>query len=532
MRLRFSSALTIAVLASFGLPGLAWGADLTEVTTAFEKGNPYDFRFKVSYEALIERTALNREYMGNMTGIDVVKDLIFRQVTHRLNLRAEFALYKDFGIYLSLPIILSQQATYGFASGSRYVGYSGESQCRQLEHPQEPWLCNPDGVNSQNSRFVQDGLVAGLSGYELVQDPGTGAYSLSIPSDYQVAAGTAGPRTLWEGQNRSGLDQLHLGIQGLIMSERRHPSYPTWLFGVEFRIAVGQVKDFERDAQGDPEGCSAPSLNQWNCRPRLNKAVGRGVHEVRFFTSVSKMSKLWENGGIDAFFHLWYQMPIAYLRSSFYSSRYDFSGQFGEENKSPLIKAPMKGGVSFGGEFVIWSDPVKKHRIAIELTGLVEGQFEGRDYSQAYELMAGAPGLNMDCTDPDYALFCGNTKLRDRMFYYPGVSTVENFMRLGLRVGIHAQFTKWVKFQILYAVVHEQEHFLTMDDAGIDNQDGPSPSAGGVCDSSVGCHNYRVDIGTTEQNPWHRPVVDQAGHRIRAQETLIHYITVSLKLMF
>jgi hypothetical protein len=336
---------------------------------------------------------------------------------------------------------------------------------------------------------------------------------------------------LWEGQNRSGLDQLYIGLQGLILSERRHPAYPTWLFGVEFRIAIGRVMDFERNPQGDPEGCSAPILNEWNCRPRLNKAVGRGVHEVRFFTSVSKWSKLWDSGGIDAFFHLWYQMPFAYLRSSFYDDKYDFSGQYGEESKSPVIKAPMKGGVSFGGEFVLWSDPVKKHRIAIELTGMVEGQFEGRDYSQAYELLAGSPSLNLDCDNSNYTLFCQNSRLRDRMFYYPGVTTVENFMRVGMRLGIHAQITKWVKFQILYALVHEQEHFLTMDDAGIDNPNGPAPSQGTPCPDS-GCFNGRVDIGTYEQNPWHRAVIDQAGHRIRAQETLIHYITVSLKLMF
>lgn len=532
------SIILVAFVVAGTMAAPARAADLTEVTTAFEPGNPYDFRLRVSYEAIMERTALNREYMGNGTGIDIVRDLIFKQVTHQLDLRAEFALYKNFGIYLTLPVILARKATYGFASGDRYPGYPGEVQCR-ADHSGREYVCNPDGVNSGNSRFVQDGLVAGLSGfgYNYDPDPNNPVNEVTIPSNYVVGPGEAGPRSLWEGQNRSGLDQIHLGVHGLILSQRHHASYPDWRVGVEFRLSAGKVMDFERNPQGDPVGCPAPSQGEWNCRPTLNKAVGRGVHEVRFFTSMSKMLNLWKNGGVDTFFHLWYQMPFAYRNSSFYSSSYDFSGEFGEESQSPTIKAPMKGGVSFGGEFVVWSDPARHHRIAIELMGMVEGQFQGRDYSQAYELLAGAPSLNLyDCSDPNspspYSHFCGNSRLLDKLMYYPGVTTVENFMRLGVRLGIHAQITKWVKFQLLYALIHEQEHFLTVDDAGIDNVNGPARDSSGTCNSPVGCHDGVVNLGTTEMNPWHRPVINQTGHRFRAQETLIHHVTLSMKLMF
>jgi len=94
MRRQYTTSLTLILLLSvLVVPGLARAADVTEVTTAFEKGNPYDFRFKVSYDMFYQRSALNREYMGNAAGIDIVKDLIFKQVTHQLNLRAEFADY-------------------------------------------------------------------------------------------------------------------------------------------------------------------------------------------------------------------------------------------------------------------------------------------------------------------------------------------------------------------------------------------------------------------------------------------------------
>jgi hypothetical protein len=527
----FGSLLLALVVA---VPPMARAADINEVTTGFTKNNKYDFRLKVNYDAIFKRTALNREYMGNAAGIDVVKDLVFKQVTHRLTLRAEFALYKDFGIYLGLPLILSQQSKYSFASGDQYHGYSGETACRTAHSPplgNDPWVCNPDGVNSNNSRFVQDGLVSGLSGFGyqdagggnlLADDPVSNIDHVGVPTDYMVANGVAGPRSLWEGPGRSGLDQLHLGIHGLIFSQKRHPSYPDWRFGVEFRLAVGKVKDFERDAAGDTL-CGAASFNRWNCRPELNKAVGRGVHEVRFFTTASKFSKLWKGGGIDSFIHIYFQMPFAYKDDSFYASKYDFSGDFGEESKSPLMKAPMKGGIFLGGEFIIFTDKVKGHKISLELTGMIEGHFEGRDYSEAYELLAGAPALNLYCdgpggsssTNPSYDQFCRRASVRDKLFYYPGISTVENFVRFGLRLGIHAQITQYAKLSIVYSLIHEQEHFLTTDDAGEDT------NGSGV-----------IEVDSNELNPWHRPIINQAGHRIRAQETLIHQLSIGLKLMF
>ncbi|MFH2007437.1 MAG: hypothetical protein ABI333_12705 [bacterium] len=535
-RIRPNGIALLTLLAALLAPGLARAADVNEVATGFTKNNPYDVRFKFSYEAIIKKTSLNREYMGNAAGIDVVKDLVYQQVTHVLHMSLELAVYKDFALYVGLPVILGQKAKYGFASGDRYHGYNTEQQCRDA-HAGEEWVCNPDGVNGNNSRFVQDGLAAGLTGFGyssggwdgplISDDPATepdpsNVNAVYFPSEYRVGAGVAGPRSLWEGRSRSGIDQLHIGLHGLIFSQKRHPAYPDWRFGVEFRLAVGKVMDFERDHAGDTT-CGAASLNRWNCRPELNKAVGRGVHEIRFFTTASKLAKLWKNGGIDSFIHIFFQMPIAYKSDSFYSNKYDFSADFGEESKSPLMKAPMKAGIHFGGEFVMFQDKVKGHKITFELTGMLEGHFEGRDYSEAYELLAGSPALNLYCDQPggtgstnaSFDQFCGNQKTRNGLFYYPGITTVENFVRFGVRLGLHAQITKYAKLSILYAFVHEQEHFLTTDDAGEDY------NGSGV-----------IDINTSELNPWHRPVIHQAGHRIRAQETLIHYISVGLKLMF
>ena len=43
------------------VPTGARAADINEVTTGFVKGNKYDFRLKVKYDAIFKRTALKRE---------------------------------------------------------------------------------------------------------------------------------------------------------------------------------------------------------------------------------------------------------------------------------------------------------------------------------------------------------------------------------------------------------------------------------------------------------------------------------------
>ncbi|MCD6498395.1 MAG: hypothetical protein J7M25_08885 [Deltaproteobacteria bacterium] len=508
-------------------PSGAFAHDLTDVATMLRPKNPYDARLSVGFRSTWKTASLNREYMGNNKGIEVVKDLRFKQVKMELDVRGEFAIFKDLALYVSLPIILSQQSTYSFASGNRYPGYSGEENCRK-DHADDPSVCNPDGVNVNNSRTVRDGIAAGLPGTGISYDPTGPSVGLdgawAVPMD-----GSAGPRTLFKGPKRAGLDQLHFGLRWLVygFNQDVNPVMPNWLIGAEFRLSVGKVMDFKRNAAGDPEGCDAYSTNDWNCRPQLNKAVSRGVHELRFYTTMSKRV-----GPTDSFIEISFKMPFAYRSGSFYSSKYDFSGGWGEDNTSVVNKAPKVAGIRFGTEIVAWKRPADHFRLAISVLGLIKYRFQGRDYSEAYELLAGSPVMNMNCDSPSalYSAMCGDTGIRKAMTYYPGVTMVQDYAIFGGQLGIDFLIYKYIKLQVSYGFAHQQEHFVTMTDAGQDS--GTVQAGNDGCQSGQACADGRVNIPSREQNPWHRPVVDTPGHRYRVQETLIHQLWVNLQARF
>ncbi len=523
MKLRIAAVACLLCL----VPSVAGATDMTDVPTMLRPDNPYDARLSVGFRSRWKTASINHEYLGNGNGVEVVKDLRFKQVRMELNVQAEFAIFKDLALYVALPIVLRQQNTYSFASGKRYPGYTGEADCRTA-HQDDPSVCNPDGVNVNNSRTVQDGIAAGLQ-------PGIG-YDPSGPSTQLTGEwavpldGSAGPRTLFRGPKRSGLDQLHVGLRWLVygFNQEVNPIMPNWLIGAEFRFSVGKVMDFKRNHAGDPQPCGAPSQNNWNCRPQLNDGVSKGIHEVRLYTAMSKRM-----GRLDSFFKLFFQMPIAFRSGSFYSSDYDFTGSWGEESRSPVNKAPKVAGFRFGTDVIAWERPEDHFKLAISIMGMVDYHFPGRDYSEAYELLAGSPLLNMNCANPSplYQSLCQDPKVVKAMTYYPGLTEVQDYAVFGGQLGIDFLIYKYVKLQISYGFVHQQEHFLTVTDAGQDFGTA-SLDQNGQCRAGDACADGRVNIPSREQNPWHRPAVDTPGHRYRIQETLVHQLWVNLQARF
>ena len=97
MRLKIITLSAFLVLAGTGIRD-ARAHDITDVATMLEKGNPYDARISVGFRTTLTTAALNREYMGNYKGVEIVKDLIYKQTKMELDLKAEFAIYKNLGI--------------------------------------------------------------------------------------------------------------------------------------------------------------------------------------------------------------------------------------------------------------------------------------------------------------------------------------------------------------------------------------------------------------------------------------------------
>jgi hypothetical protein len=496
--MKFKVSLFFLVLITT-FPLSLFANDLTHVSGApyyweQKKEAPFGFKINLGYNYENHSASINKEYMGD-GNLKVVRDLDYSRSTSTINIGAELGI-KGFAFFMNLPIIFSSTTSYKFKSGSRYPGYTGYVDCITAHTPPlgtgDTAKCNPDGVNARNSRTVQDGIVRDI------YDPS----SLSIPD------GTAGPRSLFNGPDRNGIDQLHVGFRFNVpvFNQVTDKTKPFWILSADLGIPVGEVKDFKRTFDGRPT-CNGPACDDPTTqRPDLNNAVGRGIYDI---TLSSLMSKT--DGIFNSFFQVYATLPISYTSDSLYASKYNFNGEWGMEE----LKAPIKGGIKFGTDFNVYKEEVKKIKINLFLRGMVKGVFQGQDYSEAYDFLAGSPMLNgVDGIHPG----AGTIPALD---YFTGLTTVENYMVLGLNLGINLRVTRYFFMELSYGLRHATEHFITYTDAGEDD----GTSTGGKTPGTV-------DLNTKEANPYYRPIIDQVGKRYRIQESMIHSLLISFKLMY
>ncbi len=463
------------------------------------KENPFGVKLNFGFGYESYSAAINKEYQGN-GDLQVVRDLHLNRTTTTFNLGAEGGI-KGVAFFLNLPVILSQQNIFKFQSGNRYPNYDGYTECVAAHTGPgtdgKVWLCNPDGVNALNSRTVLEEIAAGMN---FSDTPGPGE---------------AGQRTLYSGPKRSGLDQLHLGLRWNVpvFNQFQDHTKPYWVITVDLGIPVGDPKDFRRSADGMPlcaggVRCTDPQTQ----RPQLNSAVGRGVYDITLASTMSKQSSIF-----DSYFRVWATLPFAYTSDSLYAGKYDFSGDWGADAPS----APIRGGFEFGSDFNLYQDNEKKFQVNAFASGSITGVFEGQDYSEAYEILAGSPTLNFGCgTNPAYPNFCGDSRLNS-LQYFPGITTVENHAILGGRLGVNLRFSRHFFMEIAYGLAHTTEHFITYTDAGKDNGLSDTTHTPGV-----------VDLDTNEANPSYRPVIDQVGHRYRVQESMTHTFLINFHILY
>jgi hypothetical protein len=452
------------------------------------KKNPYGFKVLFGLNYSYENGSLNREHIEG-AALNIVKDLDYTKSQFTLDMGFEAGI-KGVSLYLHLPVILSSQETFKFQDGNRYVGYTGQTDC-ETRNPGAEYKCNPDGVNSLNSTTVMDNISAGLF--------------TSDASVISTTPGVAGKRTLFNGVNRAGLDQLHLGLKFNIpvFNQYEDKTKPYWIIGFDVGLPVGSVKDFQRTSTDGAPICTGGTVCSDNTtqRPLLNSAVGRGIYDVTFFTTMSKRL-----GMFDTFFKLYATLPFGYTSDSLYADKYNFDDD--GYGMKPL-KAPIRGGILFGTDINMYQDLKKKIRVNFNIQGILLGIFEGHDYSEGYELFAGSPALN---TDP----YINSLTTFNNIQYFPGLTTVENHAIMGAKMGITMRYSRYFYLEAMYGLSHKTEHFITYTDAGDDGSDA----------------NNTVQLNTTERNPYYRTLIDEVGQRYRIQETMIHTFMLSLRVIY
>jgi hypothetical protein len=364
----------------------------------------------LDYTYELDTATIARENVGDPAadpngGIPIGRELEFTQFRHVLTPRVEVGLVTDTWLSAALPITINQARELTLA----------------------------DGITRDRLTTLRDGLLP-MDGFD-ASDPGT----------------PPGGDMLFKGVSRSGLDQLHLGASVAPMNQRRDDTKPTWKMGVELRLSVGGIMAFSAN------------------NPKGNNAVGRGVHELRLWTTVDRQFS-W----VEGWFGLYYQVPLTTRKGSLFTEDLGF----GIQNARP----PQEGGVHFGLETFLMDDV-----------------------------------LDEDPTDP------GPNALS-----HPGISNSENYLKTGATFGVRAILGPHVRFGATVDINWKTDHVITFADAGVD-LDTCSAGEVGNCETE---DNDVVDPGTREVNPLHAPLVDQVGHRYISQNAFSLVVGVNGQFLF
>ena len=298
-----------------------------------------------------------------------------------------------------------------------------------------------------------------------------------VPAPFDANAPMTPPPAdiLFRGRDRHGLDQLHLGLGVAPLNQHRDDTKPVWKIGAEIRIPVGKVARFDPSA------------------PMDNTAVGTGAYEMRLWTTFDRRL-----GWAEPWVEMWWQTPVAYNDASLFKNP-----GFGATNTGKQQQAGVSGGFE---AYAI--DDADHNRISLELGGRAIAHFEGRDYSELWEVLsyAGTGPLLLD-GDP--------TTPGVQPFNHPGISNVENYLETAAHLALRGELGTRVRFAVLGDVVWKTDHVITFADAGVDRSG-----------------NNLVDPGTDEVNPLHSDKIDLVGHRYHSTDNFGVIIGVQGMVLF
>jgi hypothetical protein len=209
----------------------------------------------------------------------------------------------------------------------------------------------------------------------------------------------------------------------------------------------------------------------------------------------------------EPFVDVWWRAPIGRKSDSPFKP---LEPEFGQKRTS----AQQHAGTRFGFEAFAWEKPEDKQRVSIELGALLQANFEGRAYTEMWEIFQYAGDAT---ADGPLILDSNPTAVGVQAYSHPGVSNVENYLTFGGRVGVRAELGPKVSLGAFFELAHDQSHLISFADAGVDkDNDG----------------NDVVDPGTDEVNPFHVRLIDMVGHRYLVDEATNYIVLVTARGMF
>lgn len=501
----FGAALTVLATA----PGLALAdeprntteprvmmesGEVTNVVDAFDDGDQFDLNVSLAFSYASKSAKILRETSvaepGLTTGGYTSRLLNVAQYSSQiatLTPRVDIGVYHDLAIYARLPIILS---------------YSQKL----------------DGLNGSDKK----------QGTALIGAPGEQLFKLPFKSP-----------------DRSGVEYLALGFEFDIFNQARDPSKPTWLFGAEVRLGVGdpmhacnpgapsgQVacaspSDVNRDGQSQPANFEGNDVSN-----KLQAGVTRGTIGLEGHTILSKRIKYIEPyGGFAAL-------------AEFYNSD-DF--RLTNLDGSLVNHPPIRGKMIAGTMIIPWENREKYGRFTLDFRFTGEYVSEGRDYSELFDALGSSSAPSM--RSPQWASYKANPNFDEAACASGGTgcqarSVVDEGSQKTYNTGLtdvyaHGvyrgsvsatwQASEYVKFSLGGGFQFDQGHIITGDQPC-------NPSFKDDVGKSGPCHSgndtTQSITATGIPNPNYRTPINVTGRRFYVDASTTWDIGLSGTVMF
>ncbi len=281
--------------------------------------------------------------------------------------------------------------------------------------------------------------------------------------------------------DRGGFGDLSVGLKWSPINYYRDPAQATWVLGVEYMAPTGTPMEADNDG------------------------VGLGIHELRFYTTISRRAL----GIIEPFFNLHGNLRFGAADSLFVS-----------HGGTQIRSTPGSSiGTQFGTEIIPWEDLKQDARVELEFGFRMDYVFRGREYSEVWEALASPDN---PCQPKDG---CTNTlhtksKVDDNTEQHTktdGVTDVEQYGQFTGWASLHYQPIKQFQLSASFAYAVDTPHFITFGEVGKD-QDG---------NGTVEPANSAKEP-VNEYSPTFLPSLDPAGNRLRLQDAATWTLMLSI----
>ena len=233
------------------------------------------------------------------------------------------------------------------------------------------------------------------------------------------------------------------------------------------------------------------------------------MHELGVWTALSRRYRF-----LDPFFTAWWYQAIRANNTEFK----DFGGA--QDRANPQSQT----GVTFGTEIVPFERKAKGQKVAVVIRGLAMLKYNGRGYSEGWELFSDSPALvgsnhpgSERCDsnavaavgqyaadnpgDPNYLQGAPAGCVKNN-----GITNIQDFATFGINFGLNFNLNKYAMLMLGVDSRTDTRHWITNASRG--------KAAGSGPDANL------VDPNSDEVNPVRRDVIDNVGRRYAVGDVL------------